>query len=106
MQRDDGRVISNFIYVRLYLAREVFAHKLNILINKSKNLGVARIPLSTSAENLENLNKDIAIIGGIKNKDVNWSIELAKAIHEDNKLLLLAPDYIDANISVNIVNII
>ena len=73
---------------------------------KSKDLGFAGIPLSTSAENLENLNKDIAIIGGIKNKDVNWSIELAKAIQENNKPLLLALDYIDANILVNVVNII
>jgi len=53
-------------------------NKLNILINKSKNLSFARIPLRTSAENPEDLDKGMVVIGGVKVKNIEQVIELLK----------------------------
>ncbi|NBJ14695.1 MAG: UDP-N-acetylglucosamine 2-epimerase (non-hydrolyzing) [Dehalobacter sp. 4CP] len=76
------------------------------LSEESAILGFAGILLRTSTERPEVLDKGTVIIGGINSKDIEQSIELAKAMQENNETTVLAPDYIDVNVSVKVVKLI
>ena len=76
------------------------------LSEESAILGFAGILLRTSTERPEVLDKGTVIIGGITAKDVEQSIELAKAIQENKERTILVPDYVDENVSVKVVKII
>lgn len=76
------------------------------LSEESAILGFAGILLRTSTERPEVLDKGTIVIGGIKGKDVEQAIELAKAMQENDKSAVLAADYLDSNVSVKVVKII
>lgn len=76
------------------------------LSEESAILGFAGILLRTSTERPEVLDKGTVIIGGIHGNDVEQAIELAKAMQENNEATVLAPDYVDSNVSVKVVKII
>ncbi len=76
------------------------------LSEESAILGFAGILLRTSTERPEVLDKGTVLIGGIKGNDVEQAIELAKAMQENHEPTVLAPDYMDANVSMKVVKII
>lgn len=76
------------------------------LSEESAILGFAGILLRTSTERPEVLDKGTVVIGGIAGKDVEQAIELAKAMQENDETAVLAPDYLDANVSVKVVKIV
>ncbi len=76
------------------------------LSEESAMLGFAGILLRTSTERPEVLDKGTVVIGGINGKDVEQAIDLAKAMQENHERTVLAPDYVDGNVSVKVVKII
>ena len=76
------------------------------LSEESAILGFAGILLRTSTERPEVLDKGTVVIGGITGEDVEQTIDLAKAMQENSEPTVLAPDYMDANVSVKVVKII
>lgn len=76
------------------------------LSEESAILGFAGILLRTSTERPEVLDKGTVVIGGINGKDVEQAIELAKAMQENDETAVLAPDYVDGNVSVKVVKIV
>jgi len=76
------------------------------LSEESAILEFPGILLRTSTERPEVLDKGTVVIGGINGKDVEQAIELAKAMQENEETAVLAPDYVDANVSVKVVKII
>ena len=76
------------------------------LSEESAILGFAGILLRTSTERPEVLDKGTVVIGGITGEDVEQAIELAKTMQENHESTLVAPDYLDANVSVKVVKII
>lgn len=76
------------------------------LSEESAILGFAGILLRTSTERPEVLDKGTVVIGGINGKDVEQAIELAKAMQDNQEPVVLAPDYVDVNVSVKVVKII
>lgn len=76
------------------------------LSEESAILGFAGILIRTSTERPEVLDKGTIIIGGITGTDIEQAIDLAKAMQENREPTVLAPDYIDANVSVKVVKII
>lgn len=76
------------------------------LSEESAILGFAGILLRTSTERPEVLDKGTVVIGGIKDSDIEQAIELAKAMQDNHEATVLAPDYVDVNVSVKIVKII
>lgn len=76
------------------------------LSEESAILGFAGILLRTSTERPEVLDRGTMVIGGITSTDVEQAIELAKAMQENHEPTVLAPDYMDANVSVKVVKII
>lgn len=76
------------------------------LSEESAILGFPGILLRTSTERPEVLDKGTVVIGGIKGEDIEQAIELVRAMQENNEPIVLAPDYVDANVSVKVVKII
>ena len=76
------------------------------LSEESAILGFAGILLRTSTERPEVLDKGTVVIGGIRAEDVEQSIELAKAMQENNETTFIALDYVDVNVSVKVIKII
>lgn len=76
------------------------------LSEESAILGFPGILIRTSTERPEVFDKGTIVIGGINEKDIVQAIELAKAMQENNEPTVLAPDYVDNNVSVKVVKII
>lgn len=76
------------------------------LSEESAILGFPGILIRTSTERPEVLDKGTVVIGGINEKDISQAIDLAKSMHENNEPTVLAPDYLDTNVSVKVVKII
>lgn len=76
------------------------------LSEESAMLGFPGILLRTSTERPEVLDKGTVVIGGIKDRDIEQAIELAIAMENNNEETILAPDYVDTNVSVKVVKII
>jgi UDP-N-acetylglucosamine 2-epimerase (non-hydrolysing) len=76
------------------------------LSEESAMLGFAGILLRTSTERPEVLDKGTVVIGGITGKDVEQAIDLAIAMRENREETVIAPDYLDTNVSVKVVKII
>ncbi|HWQ88800.1 MAG TPA: UDP-N-acetylglucosamine 2-epimerase (non-hydrolyzing) [Desulfitobacteriaceae bacterium] len=76
------------------------------LSEESAILGFAGILLRTSTERPEVLDKGTVVIGGINGKDIEQAIELAIAVRESEEKTVLAPDYVDWNVSLKVVKII
>ena len=76
------------------------------LSEESAMLGFAGVLLRTSTERPEVLDKGTVIIGGIKDCDIEQAIDLAVAMRKNSEKTVLAPDYLDENVSVKVVKII
>jgi len=76
------------------------------LSEESAMLGFAGILLRTSTERPEVLDKGTVVIGGITGETIEQAIELAKAMQENSESIVLAPDYVDTNVSVKVVKLI
>src|SRR5260221_1599678 len=76
------------------------------LSEESAILGFSGILIRTSTERPEVLDKGTVIIGGVTERDIVQSIELARAMKANGEPVALAPDYQDRNVSAKIVKII
>ncbi|CAA7603151.1 UDP-N-acetylglucosamine 2-epimerase (non-hydrolysing) [Acididesulfobacillus acetoxydans] len=76
------------------------------LSEESAVLGFAGILLRTSTERPEVLDKGTVLIGGIRAEEVEQAVELARAMQENQEPTVLAPDYVDENVSVKVVKIV
>jgi len=76
------------------------------LSEESAILSFPGILLRTSTERPEVLDKGTVVIGGIIGKDVEQAIELSIAMQANNETMVLAPDYVETNVSVKVVKII
>ncbi|MDN8759831.1 UDP-N-acetylglucosamine 2-epimerase (non-hydrolyzing), partial [Staphylococcus aureus] len=62
--------------------------------------------ISTSTERPELLDKGTVIVGGISYDNLVQSVELAKAMQENDEPMIDAIDYKDTNVSTKVVKII
>lgn len=76
------------------------------LAEESNILNFSGVSLRTSTERPEVLDKGSFLVGGIKTEDVVQSIELSRALKEDGRTGIMAPDYDDENVSTKIVTLI
>ena len=76
------------------------------LSEESAIMGFPGILIRTSTERPEVLDKGTIIIGGITAPDIGQAIDLARAMQENREVTVLAPDYLDVNVSVKVVKII
>lgn len=76
------------------------------LSEESAMLDFPGILIRTSTERPEVLDKGTVIVGGIKETQLAQSIELARAMWENEEQTYLASDYQDENVSVKVVKII
>lgn len=76
------------------------------LSEESAMLGFVGILIRTSTERPEVLDKGTVIVGGVTKRDITQSIELARAMKANNEPVVLAPDYVDTNVSVKVVKVI
>lgn len=76
------------------------------LSEESALLGFPGILIRTSTERPEVLDKGTVIIGGITGEDVEQAIELAREMRKNEESVVVAPDYLDGNVSVKVIKII
>jgi UDP-N-acetyl-L-fucosamine synthase len=76
------------------------------LSEESSMLDFPGILIRTSTERPEVLDKGTVIIGGVTEREIVQSIELARAMKEDEVPVVLATDYHDQNISAKVIKII
>jgi UDP-N-acetyl-L-fucosamine synthase len=76
------------------------------LSEESAIIGFPGVLIRTSTERPEVLDKGTIVIGGIKNKDIEQAIGLARLMHKNNEPSSQVPDYLDRNISIKVVKIV
>ena len=76
------------------------------LSEESAMLGFPGVLIRTSTERPEVLDKGTIVIGGIKPDTIEQAVELSAAILKNETETAIAPDYMDANVSVKVVKII
>ena len=76
------------------------------LSEESSILGFSAVLLRTSTERPEVIDKGSIVIGGIEEKTVKQSIELAISLQRDIEVNKLAIDYMDNNVSEKVVRVI
>lgn len=76
------------------------------LSEESAILGFPGILIRTSTERPEVLDKGSVIIGGITDKTIEQSVELAVSMYSNKEEVVIAEDYYDTNVSVKVVKII
>lgn len=76
------------------------------LSEESAMLGFTGVLIRTSTERPEVIDKGTMIIGGINTEDIEQAIEMSHAMKKNNEPTVMAPDYIDENVSIKIVKII
>jgi UDP-N-acetyl-L-fucosamine synthase len=76
------------------------------LSEESAMLGFNGVLIRTSTERPEVLDKGTIVIGGIEKDDLEQAVELAHSMKLNNENTVMAPDYLDTNVSVKIVKII
>jgi len=76
------------------------------LSEESAMLGFTGVLIRTSTERPEVIDKGTMIIGGINTNDIEQAIEMSRAMKKNNEPTVMAPDYVDENVSVKIVKII
>ncbi|MEK4047178.1 UDP-N-acetylglucosamine 2-epimerase (non-hydrolyzing) [Paenibacillus sp. FSL H8-0048] len=76
------------------------------LSEESAMLNFAGILLRTSTERPEVLDKGTVIIGGINNRSIEQSINLAISMKKNHEKIVLADDYQDSNFSVKVIKIV
>ena len=73
------------------------------LSEESAILGFPGILIRTSTERPEVLDKGTVVIGGITTNDIEQAVDLTKAMQDNQEPTVIAPDYMDANVSVKVV---
>lgn len=76
------------------------------LSEESAILNFPAVLIRTSTERPEVLDKGTIVIGGIKGEDVEQSMQLAVAMHQNGAPTVLPGDYRDHNVSIKVVKII
>jgi UDP-N-acetylglucosamine 2-epimerase len=76
------------------------------LSEESAILDFPGVLIRTSTERPEVLDKGTVVIGGINGDDIEQAVELVKTMQENHEPSVLAPDYMDVNVSVKVVKII
>ena len=76
------------------------------LSEESSILKFPGVLIRTSTERPEVLDKGTVIVGGIAFNNLVQSVELAKAMEENNEPMIDARDYLDTNVSTKVVKII
>ena len=76
------------------------------LSEESSILGFSAVLLRTSTERPEVIDKGSIVIGGIEEKTVKQSIELAISLKREIEVNKLAIDYMDNNVSEKVVRVI
>ncbi len=76
------------------------------LPEESAILGFCGVSLRNSTERPEVLDKGTVVIGGVTSKDILRAVNLAIDMHNNSEPTVLAPDYVDTNVSVKVVKII
>lgn len=76
------------------------------LSEESAMLEFPGILIRTSTERPEVLDKGTVIIGGVAERDIVQSIELARAMEDDEMLSALVPDYRDLNVSATVIKLL
>ena len=76
------------------------------LSEESAILGFPGVLLRTSTERPEVLDKGTVVIGGIRGEDVERAITLAVSMSENGEETVMAEDYADTNVSVQVIKLI
>ncbi len=76
------------------------------LSEESAILGFPGILIRTSTERPEVLDKGSVVVGGITDKTIEQSVELAVSMYSNKEEVVMAEDYYDTNVSVKVVKII
>lgn len=100
------RPFGFFDYNKLQLNSFCTLSDSGTLSEESAIIGFPGVLIRTSTERPEVLDKGTIIVGGINERDIVQSVELSRAIWENNEKILIAPDYYDENVSLKIVKII
>ena len=95
-----------FAYNKLQMNAFCVLSDSGTLSEESAILGFPGVLIRTSTERPEVLDKGTVIIGGITERDIEQSIELARAMKNNDEPVELAGDYRDRNVSVKVVKII
>lgn len=76
------------------------------LSEESAMLGFPAVLIRTSTERPEVLDKGTIIIGGTSAEDMTQAVNLCREMWENRERTVIAPDYVDDNVSVKVVKII
>ena len=76
------------------------------LSEESAMLGFNGVLIRTSTERPEVLDKGTIIIGGINTDDIEQAIEMSRDMKKNDEPTVVAPDYMDKNVSIKIIKII
>src|SRR5690625_3057292 len=76
------------------------------LSEESAILDFPGVLIRTSTERPEVLDKGTVVIGGITEKDIVQAVGLSRSMWENEEKTVLAPDYVDENVSMKVVKII
>lgn len=95
-----------FDYNKLQLNAFCVLSDSGTLSEESAILGFPGVLIRTSTERPEVLDKGTVVIGGITEKAIVQAVELSRAMWENKEKTVLAPDYVDDNVSVKVVKII
>ncbi len=95
-----------FDYNRLQKSALCVLSDSGTLPEESAMLDFCGVSLRNSTERPEVLDKGTIVIGGVTAKDVLSAVELAIDMKKNNEPVIVAPDYIDENVSIKVVKII
>ncbi|MED3882342.1 non-hydrolyzing UDP-N-acetylglucosamine 2-epimerase [Priestia megaterium] len=95
-----------FDYNKLQLDSFCVLSDSGTLSEESAILGFPGVLIRTSTERPEVLDKGTVLIGGIREKEIVQSVNLARTMWENKEPMVLAADYVDENTSVKVVKII
>jgi UDP-N-acetyl-L-fucosamine synthase len=100
------RPFGFFDYNKLQLKSFCTLSDSGTLSEESAILNFAGVLIRTSTERPEVLDKGSMVIGGIMANDIVQAIELSRGMKLNDQNVLLAPDYMDCNVSLKVVKII
>ena len=95
-----------FDYNKLQLNSFCVLSDSGTLSEESVILGFPAVLIRTSTERPEVLDKGTVVIGGITERDIIQAITLCREMWDQREKTVLAPDYLDDNVSVKVVKII
>ncbi|MEH6908011.1 non-hydrolyzing UDP-N-acetylglucosamine 2-epimerase [Neobacillus drentensis] len=95
-----------FDYNKLQLNSFCVLSDSGTLSEESSILGFPGVLIRTSTERPEVLDKGTVVVGGVTESDIVQSVEVSRAMWENEEKTELATDYKDENVSVKVVKII